>query len=135
MVLRWEFIKENKKVRKKDFLLYWSLSWSTACFLSFFAWRLSFFLDRFLGRRRVFLLFFFFLYRFLGQKRVFLFSHLLVIFCKFPPLARIMGHLVCMDVCNKWLNNMSFKKQSSGPCCKIPINCSCNMLSFMWRRC
>ena len=56
--LRWEFIKENKEVRKQEnkistkkvikkkrivFLFSWSLSWSSSCFL-----------DRFLGRVLVF---------------------------------------------------------------------------------
>ena len=77
-VLRWEFIKEHKKERKKErkhavdqeptkksikkkrkfFIFSWPLSWSRACFLSFF-------LDRLLGRKRVFLFsYFFFFYKF-----------------------------------------------------------------------
>ena len=58
-VQRWEFIKENKKVRKRERVL--------------FSFLFSFFLDRFLGR----VLFFFFL-----------FSYFLVFFYKFPPLSR-----------------------------------------------
>ena len=51
--LRWEFIKENKKVRKQEnkesfFFFSWSLSWASSCFLSCF-------LDRFLSRVLVFL--------------------------------------------------------------------------------
>ena len=69
---RWEFIKEDKKVRKQEnknstkkvikkkrkfFLFSWSLSLSSSCFLD----------------------------RFLGRILVFLFSYFIVLFCKFPP--------------------------------------------------
>ena len=54
-------IYKRKTAKKKRLIV----SWSTACFLSFF---------------------FFFLDRFLGRKGVFLFSYFLVFFYKFPPL-------------------------------------------------
>ena len=64
---RWEFIKENKKVRFLSrvlvlflvFLFFWSLSRSSSCFLFFLIaflveFLFSCFLDRFLGRVLVF---------------------------------------------------------------------------------
>ena len=100
---RWEFIKENKKVRKQEnknstkkvikkkikfflfflveFLFSWSLSWSS-----------SYFLDRVLGRVLVFLFYWSrswssscFLVRVLGRVLVSLFSYFLVFFYKLPP--------------------------------------------------
>ena len=73
--LRWEFIKENKEVRKKKentpstkrpikkkrflFFFSWSLSWSKSCFLSFFSWSKSCFLSFFFLVEIVFSFFFF----------------------------------------------------------------------------
>ena len=97
----WFIYKRHKKVRKKkentlstrepikkkDFFS-WSLSWSRACFLSFFLDRSRFFYFSWSlsWSRACFLSFLsFFLYRFLGRKRVF-FSYFFVFFYKFPPL-------------------------------------------------
>ena len=80
-IQRWEFIKENKKVRKKKntfstkkkesfFFFSWSLSWSRPCFLSFlavivFSWSLSW-------SRACFLSFFFFSWSLTWSKACFL---------------------------------------------------------------
>ena len=86
---RWEFIKENKKVRrKKESFSFFLVAFlvESVFFLFFFSWWLSFFLDRILGRERVFFLFFAcFLDRFLGRVLVFLFSYFLAFFHKFSP--------------------------------------------------
>ena len=84
----WDFIKENKKKRKKVFFS-WSLSWSRACFLSFFLDRYFFFLIAFLVGSVFSLLFL----SFSWSKACFL-----VFFYKFPTL--IMCSIVWYPDCS-----------------------------------
>ena len=70
MVLRWEFIKENKKVRKQEKTLSTKRAIKKKRRMKKHALDQESFLGRFLGRERVFFLFFSFL----------------VFFYKFPPL-------------------------------------------------
>ena len=75
---------DQESVKKKVFFfLSWLLSWSSACFLSFFlnryhffifSWSCSCFLCRFFGRVLFFFIFFFFFDRFFGQVLFFLLS-------------------------------------------------------------
>ena len=73
MLQRWEFIKENKEVRKKQVFSFfsWSLVWSRERVFIFFLTIIFF--SFFLGQERDFFLFLFFLVSFL------------VFFYKFPP--------------------------------------------------
>ena len=92
--LRWEFIKENKKARKKEskhalnqendqgkksFFLSWLLSWSRASFLSFFLTVIVFFFLIYFFGESVFYFSFFFMIAFLIES---VFS---CFFYKFPP--------------------------------------------------
>ena len=55
---RWEFMKENKKVRKKERKILFFFLVDFLVESSVFSFLCSFFLDHFLGRERVFFLFF-----------------------------------------------------------------------------
>ena len=90
---RWECIQENKN--KKIFFFSWTLSWSRACFLPLF----SCFLDRFLGRVLIFLLFF---YKFpsLLVREIWLYLRLLVV----ELFLRLSIFIKKISYCSEYLN-------------------------------